>query len=228
MSVIKKIYSKVVNFWFVYSLKKKGLLKLGKNSYIDKLCRFEGVNFVRTQSSLLNVSLGYATYIGNRCVFVNAKIGRYCSIGDEVRIVRGQHPSKTFVSTHPAFFSTKSNLSYVNEDRFEEFKFVDEEKYWSLIIENDVWIGTGVKLLEGIRIGNGAIVASGAVVTKDVLPYTVVGGVPAKVISKRFDDNIINKLLNFKWWDKPHDWIKKNVDKFQSQELFFEDSNKNK
>lgn len=224
MNIIKKIYDKSTSFWFVNSLKRKGLLKLGKNSYVDKLCRFEGKNSVRTESSLLNVQLGYGTYIGNRCIFVNTRVGKYCSIGDEVRIVRGQHPSKVFISTHPAFFSTKSQLSFVKEDKFEEFKYADTEKTWSLIIENDVWIGTGVKILEGITIGNGAIVASGAVVTKDVPPYTIVGGVPGKVISKRFDDTIINKLLVDKWWDKPKEWLKQNSERFQNSEMFFDDS----
>lgn len=222
MNKLNRIFSRINNLFFLYSLKQKNLLKIGKHSYVNQSSCFEGENIIRTDTTLLNTSLGYGTYIGNRCLFVNSNIGRFCSIGDEVRIVRGQHPSRVFVSTHPAFYSINSSLSFVNEGKFDDFSFADDKNKLSLIIENDVWIGTGVRILEGVTIGNGAIIASGAVVTKDVSPYTIVGGVPAKVISKRFDDLTIDRLLSFKWWDRSTEWIKENAEKFQNIECFFE------
>lgn len=82
------------------------------------------------------------------------------------------------------------------------------------IIGNDVWIGANAIILQGVTIGDGAIIAAGAVVTKDVPPYAIVGGVPAKVIKYRFSDEVILKLLQIKWWDKPEEWIIQKLEKF--------------
>ncbi|MBR6646045.1 MAG: CatB-related O-acetyltransferase, partial [Clostridia bacterium] len=98
-------------------------------------------------------------------------------------------------------------MTYVKENRFNEFTE-------TTIIGNDVWIGHSALILEGVKIGDGAIVGAGAVVTKDVPPYSIVVGVPAKVIKYRFSENEIAKLSELKWWDQSVEWIKENVDKF--------------
>ena len=87
-------------------------------------------------------------------------------------------------------------------------------------IGNDVWIGDNVYILAGVKIGNGAIIAMGAVVTRDVEPYTIVGGVPAKVIRKRFNDEQIKKLEEIKWWNKSTDWILEHIEDFEDIEKF--------
>ena len=87
-------------------------------------------------------------------------------------------------------------------------------------IGNDVWIGTGAILLDGVTIGNGAIVAAGAVVNKDVPPYAVVGGVPAKIIKYRFSEEIVKKLEESRWWEKEESWLLKNAEKFSNIEIF--------
>ena len=87
-------------------------------------------------------------------------------------------------------------------------------------IGNDVWIGLNATILDGVTIGDGAIVAAGAVVTKDVPPYAVVGGVPAKIIKYRFTESQIDFLLKFRWWEKDRKWIQQNYKRFQDIESF--------
>lgn len=173
---------------------------------------FEGNNKIFT-NTFFTGRLGFGSYIGENCN-INAKIGKYCSVAGNVTTVGGKHPTKDFISTHPAFFSTRkqAGFTYISEDKFCEKEYA--EGNYSVIIGNDVWIGFGAMLMEGIKIGDGAVIAAGAVVTKDVKPYSIVGGVPAKEIRKRFSDEEIEFLKEFKWWDKPEDWIKENAEKF--------------
>lgn len=183
---------------------------------IDRTCRlaandaeFEGMNILNRNVSFKG-RLGYGTYIGENSS-INAVIGRYCSIASNVVTVGGTHPTSDFVSTHPAFFSTKkqAGFTYVDNDFFCENIFADDAGHL-VEIGNDVWIGSNVLLLAGVHIGDGAVIGAGAVVVKDVEPYAVVGGVPGKVIRKRFNDEQINKLLEIKWWDMPKEWLKQN------------------
>ncbi len=136
-----------------------------------------------------------SVYVGNP----NTTIGKYCSIGRDVAIAPGMHPSK-FLSSSPYFYC--EFLGWREEDEYEEMTTPCK-------IGNDVWIGHGVFIKDGITIGDGAIIAAGAVVVKDVEPYCVVGGVPAKMIKYRFDEETIKKLLELKWWDMDKEILKK-------------------
>lgn len=187
-------------------------IQFGKGSFIGYSSVFEGRNSLGNNSVFISSSLGYASYIGGESRFSRTQIGRYCSIGPNVECIFGRHPSHTFVSTHPAFFSINHSigLSYVQEQRFQEHpEPLDEEGKCTIRIGNDVWIGANVAILDGITVGDGAIIAANALVTKDVPPYTIVGGVPAKELKKRFTDEEINFLLKIKWWDKPEQWLSK-------------------
>lgn len=198
---------KLLKMFLLRSKFRKKQVEFGKNTQVSVSSVFEGYNKIGKDSSFSGI-MGYASYIGNDCS-INAKIGKYCCIASNVKTVRGTHPTKEWVSVHPAFYSTKKQcgMTYVEEDRFSEYKSIIE-------IGNDVWIGDSALILDGVKIGDGAIVAAGAVVTKDVPPYAIVGGVPAKVIRYRFSDKEIEYLLNLKWWNKPEQWIKENADKF--------------
>jgi len=116
----------------------------------------------------------------------------------------GEHPSKDFVSTHPMFYSTigQSNPVIVEKSLFDEFP--------TTVIGNDVWIGARAVLKTGVKIGDGAIVAAGAIVVNDVEPYSIVGGVPAKHIRYRFSQEQIGTLLESRWWEKDLEWLKAN------------------
>ena len=198
-------------------------VKFGKNSFIGYSSAFEGKNKLGNNSVFVSSALGYASYIGDKSRFSRTQIGRFCSIGPNVECIFGRHPAHTFVSTHPAFFSINHSigLSYVREQQFQEHpEPLDQEGKYSIVIGNDVWIGANVAILDGITIGDGAIIAANALVTKDVPPYTIVGGVPAKVLKKRFTDKQITFLLNLKWWKKPVDWISEHGQYFNDIEKF--------
>lgn len=195
-------------------------IKLGKKTNISFQSSFECNNYVGDYSYFRG-EMGKYSYIGAHSSLC-AKIGRFCSIGKRVHTVNGFHPSKRIVSTSPAIYSTHNYLigSLTEEDFYdEEYRFATSNNE-DVEIGNDVWIGEGAILLAGIKIGDGAIIAAGAVVCKDVEPYSIVGGVPAKEIRKRFPKTSIELLLRLKWWDKPDDWIKENILLFQDIEIF--------
>ena len=149
-------------------------------------------------------------------------IGRYCSINDTARIWNN-HPVN-YITTHPFL----DYPMYISWDKYSERndllnkygKYKNNHEYESspirnnrpVIIGNDVWIGANVIILPGVKIGDGAILAAGTVVTKDVEPYSIVGGVPSKIIRKRFNDEEISALLEIRWWDWPHEDIEKNIE----------------
>lgn len=147
-----------------------------------------------------DTTIGEYTYIQENCRIQNATIGNYCSIANGVIIGLGKHPLDKF-STSPVFYSSKNpfgiRLDCQKDDFFE---------YAPVNIGHDVWIGMNAMLLDGVSIGTGAVIAAGAVVTRDVPPYAVVAGIPAKVIKFRFEQNKIQELLESQWFLKcPHD-----------------------
>lgn len=197
---------KIKRLYMLTKLKKKKVY-LASNAKVAISAQFEGQNRVGL-GSFFSGKLGYASYVGENC-HITADIGRYCSIASRVVTVRGSHPTKQWVSTHPAFFSTQKQcgMSFVTEEKYTETKP-------PIIIGNDVWIGDSALLMDGITIGDGAVIAAGAVVTKDVAPYSVVAGVPAREIRKRFSVDIIEQLLSLKWWNKSTEWLRVHAEDF--------------
>ena len=154
---------------------------------------------IRRGNRVYNSQIGKYTYITKGCLIQNAKIGSFCSISEECYIGMPSHPVE-FVATSPVFLKGKNYLKC----NFANIEYNAGEK---TEIGNDVWIGVGVKVKGGVKIGDGAIIGAGAVVVKNVPPYAIVGGVPAKVIRYRFDEETVNKLLQLKWWDLPDEII---------------------
>lgn len=162
---------------------------------IDKLRGKEGfkIHYPKTNKVGRFTYCDKTTFIGDR----DTEIGSFTSIAAHVFIGPGEHPLDN-LSTSPYFYAKPG------------FKDLIEPVYYvkPCIIGNDVWIGDMVFIKGGIKIGDGAVVAAGAVVTKDVPPYAIVGGVPAKIIKYRFDEQTIKDLLALKWWDLPDEVIR--------------------
>ena len=139
------------------------------------------------------------------------KIGRYCSLacGSKFLFTSGNHALASLSTyTFPIFY----------EEWGLDAKDICGawDNKGDIIVGNDVWIGFEAVILSGVTIGDGAIIGARAVVTKDVPPYTIVGGVPAKTIRKRFDDRTIEKLLSLRWWDRDETTVKKAIPAIRS------------
>lgn len=194
-----------------------------KKVNVDHLSHFEGFNRLAMGCGIYNTFIGYGSYVGAETKLENVRVGRYTCIGPRVRIIIGEHPLD-FVSMHPAFYSTRcqAGFSFVKEQRIEEFRYIDKGENVSVIIGNDVWIAADCRILEGVTIGDGAAILAGAVVTEDVPPYAIVGGVPAKIIKYRFSEEKIQELLKIKWWRLNVEVLKENVNTFMNIDDFIE------
>jgi len=165
------------------------------NTYADKSCLFQKYNRLYPESCLSNVSLGRFTYIAGSTIG-NAKLGAFCSIGAASIGGLGTHPVN-MLSTHPSFYSNRGQAGC----HFADKQYIEEAS--TTIVGNDVWIGAKAVVLDGVSIGDGAIIAAGAIVHENVPPYAIVGGVPARIIRFRFDDDVIKMLLDWQWWNLP-------------------------
>ena len=197
---IKTFIKLIIKFIFL-KIRWRGKLDFGFFTTIERNSIFEGANKIYPHTRFKG-SLGYGSYIGWDCE-LEANIKRFTSIAPFVRSNRGVHPiSYPYVTTCPMFFSTRrqNGMTFANKILFEELKEPVE-------IGNDCWIGENAFLVGGITIGDGAVVLAGAVVTMDVPPYAIVGGVPAKIVKYRFDESTINFLLDFKWWNRDIKWL---------------------
>lgn len=170
---------------------------------------------VGSKAVIVGAKLGKCSYVAGATEIAFASVGSFCSIGPGCRIGLATHPTG-FVSTSPAFYSTRgqAGVSYASSDHMKENLTVS--------IGDDVWIGANAMVLGGVNIGTGAIVAAGAVVTRDVKPYTVVGGVPAAVKKSRFTSENVDLLLQSRWWDWPDTELKQLADTFLEPEDFFQ------
>lgn len=153
-----------------------------KNVILDYMAMVENSKlskYVRLykHAHVKNSEVGDYTYISRNCHIENAVIGKFCSIGADVIIGGGTHPINQ-KSTYPGFYSDKHYVRF--ETRFDQFN-----EYKTVTIGNDVWVGQRSIILDGVKIGNGAIIASGSVVSHDVKPFRIVGGVPATSIGER-------------------------------------------
>lgn len=196
------IYSEAVESFFIqndiflqHPFKIKGVYKYGE------LVTIRGKTIVEPYSTM---SKGYLTSTGAFSFYQSnllppTSIGRYCSISWSVSVMAGDHPI-SFVSSHPFtyrdYFEKRIKQDFGNAVPIGDFN----PDRGPLKIGNDVWIGQNVLLRPGLTIGDGAVVAAGSVVVKDVPPYAIVGGNPAKVIKYRFSPEIIEKLIASQWW----------------------------
>lgn len=205
------VFYKFAKF-FHYKAKYYRHVSFSYSSVIGKNSSFEGMNKL-CPHSFFKGEMGVGTYIGPRS-YISGQVGRYTSIGPDVKIIKGTHPyTYPFVTTCPMFFSIQkqNGYTYTNKQLFSEEIFQDKNKKYNAIIGSDCWIGDRALIVGGLSIGDGAMVLAGAVVTKDVPPYAIVGGVPAKVINYRYKESDVDFLMRFQWWNKSKDWLSENV-----------------
>lgn len=159
----------------------------------------------RTQAR--NTRMGVGSYSGTNCVIKNAEIGNYCCIGWDVSIGGGQHDYAN-VGMYTDYWYER-----VFGKRFEG----SNEKALPVVVGSDVWIGAGAIVNGGVEIGTGAVVGAGSVVTRDVPPYAIVVGAPARIMKYRFDEDMILRLLKTEWWNIPYDILKEHLDLIRSR-----------
>lgn len=157
------------------------------------------------------LTIGKYTYGLDRNCFIGLspltpiKIGMYCSFGPNVKIfLNAEHPIN-LVSTFPLKTLVKQKTPWPN---------LDVTSKGGIEIQNDVWVGANVMIMSGVNISNGAVIGAGSIVTKDVSPYEVVAGNPAKKVKSRFNQKQISSLLKIKWWDWNEEKIIENIDDF--------------
>lgn len=179
------------------------------NSRVDSLAK------IYSGSEVYNSSIGRYSYVGYDSEIHNCDIGAFCSIANNLIVGGAQHPMN-WVSTSPVFYAVSGGTGHHLGNNTPP---PDKRT----IIGNDVWIGSRVTIMQGVRISNGAVIGAGSVVTKDVPPYAIVAGVPAKIIKYRFSEEIIAKLEASKWWDLPEKVLAKYSGLMVSPESFLDE-----
>jgi len=183
--------------------------KAGIRSYADPSSSFSGYNRLLGRARVYNSSLGRFTY--SQGEVRNCDVGAFCGIARDAMVGGlGVHPTN-MLSTHPVFYSTSNegvSINLINEQSFQEQARTK--------IGNDVWIGARTIIIDGVTVGDGAIIGAGAVVTKDVPPYALVGGVPAQIKRYRFNPDVIEALLSWKWWELPIEKLQTIASEFSS------------
>lgn len=189
---------------------------VSKLSIIDNKSSFHITTHIYRFTHIVNSKIGKYTYIGIGNKIIHSDIGNFCSIASDVNIGLEEHTLQN-ISTSPIFTEVHNATghSWIKQSAFIPFK--------RTYIGNDVWIGSRALIKSGIKIGNGAVIAAGAVVTKDVPPYAIVGGVPAKIIKYRFSEDIINELQKSEWWNLPDETIIRHLQLFQKNNYTIED-----
>jgi phosphonate metabolism protein (transferase hexapeptide repeat family) len=166
---------------------------------------------VGARTSVVESSLDDYSYVVNDSDIIYARIGKFCSIAAHTRINPGNHPTQRASQAH---FTYRASTYFAGEA--DEEAFFDARRVASVVIGHDVWIGHGAIVLPGRKIGDGAVVAAGAVVTKDVAPYEIVAGVPAKPVKRRFARAIGERLVALAWWDWDHESLRAALPDFRN------------
>lgn len=186
-------------------------------------CNLGRYTEISDHAVLAESSLGDYSYVMQRCDIIYTDIGKFSNIASDVRINPGNHPVE-WVSQHHFLYRLKQ-YELAGEDNESFFKWRSIQR---VHIGHDTWIGHRAIILPGITIGNGAVIAAGSVVTKDVAPYTIVGGVPAKQIRQRFPSAIGRSLEKIGWWHWSHEQLRERLEDFYNIREFIHKYNREK
>ncbi len=177
-----------------------------RSSKLGEMVRIDRSNFI------FHSNIGDYSYTGANDVIMHSEIGRFCSISWGVTIGPGEHDYKRITShdfLYNDFYGIKNKEEKESYNRFKK----------QCTIGNDVWIGTNATILRGVKIGDGAVIGANSIITKDIPPYAIAVGNPAKIVRFRFDDSVIKELLNLKWWDFSYEKIKRNFLSFNNLDI---------
>ena len=221
--MIMKICPQIRRFllYCYHKYKNRHLVRFWYSSYLSHRCRFGGMNSIGKGSSFYG-TMGRGSYMGAGC-HLSADIGRFTSIGNNVKQIMETHPYKEpFVTTSPMFFSMKRQSidTFAQRQMTEEYRYLDRGREIAVRIGSDCWVGYEVCFIGGVQVGDGAMVLTRALVTKDVPPYAIVGGIPAKVIGYRYDEETIAFLQKVQWWNKDLEWLRKHWELLCDMEKF--------
>ena len=164
-----------------------------------------------------NSSFGDYSYIGEHSQVDYSSVGKFCSIASNVRLNPGNHPLERATTHHFTYRAAMFELGH------DDAEFFEWRRSHSVHVGHDVWLGHSATILAGVSIGNGAVIGAGSIVTKDVAPYSIVAGVPTKLIRLRFPEDISKQLETLGWWDWSHDVLKARLPDFRGDvEMFLE------
>lgn len=192
------------------------MTRLGIEPLIDPTARVRDCSFGRytevgARTQIAETAMGDYSYVVNDGEIISTTIGKFCSIAAMVRLNPGNHPTWRATQSHMVY-----RASRYFDGEADEAEFFDWRRSTPVTIGHDVWIGHGAIVLPGRRIGTGAVIAAGAVVTRDVAPYAIVGGLPAKPIKERFSPAIGERLMALGWWDWDHEKLRTALPDFRS------------
>jgi len=192
---------------------------LSTESLIDATAKVQDVSFgayceVGARTILLDVAMGDYSYVVNDSQITYTTIGKFCSIAAMTRINPGNHPMHRATQAH---FTYRASAYFPGES--DEAEFFAWRKSHRVDIAHDVWIGHGAIVLPGRSVGTGAVIAAGAIVTKDVPAYTIVGGNPARPIKRRFPQEIVDRLTDLAWWDWSHEALRTALPDFRKLDI---------
>lgn len=186
--------------------------KVSKLAFVDNHSQIDPRSTIGRKAKFLCSKIGRYSYVGGGSSIVHCDIGAFCSIAGNSIVGLANH-TLNHLSTSPIF--TEKN----NGTHYQWCNSSSVNPYSHIVIGNDVWIGSKVIIMGGVTIGDGAVVGAGSIVTKDVPPYAIVAGVPAKIIRYRFDPSVINKLIELKWWNYDESILQNNLHLFQSENI---------
>jgi len=185
----------------------------------SRIYRSELMEYVKIDRNnfVMDSVIGRFTYTGNSTVIQAAKIGSFCSVSWGVSIGGGEHPLDRF-TTHDFLYNDRYGFN--TSEEIAENRYKDD-----CVLENDVWIGANSVVLRGVRIGTGAVIGAGSVVTKDVPSYAIYAGNPARLIRHRFAEDVIRRLLSSEWWKLDHTILKEHLGRLRDADIerFLED-----